>query len=171
MINLNAFFEAVARCQDCEKPHLACSLRDGLCPVCLASRSRTLALAAQSVPEPLVSLVSDVVREAHALVTTQAEIASRHVETAEAHDLFSDDVSDAARAIYDGAVPADLCDRIHRAAHETHVPRITQQHIDRDLAAEDWPVLAATLDAAARFGGGPRLAALAAELRAVRGAA
>lgn len=63
-------------------------------------------------------------------------------------------------------IPADLCDRIHRAAGEARVASIYQRQIAHDLCAEDWPVLVATLEAASRFGDGPVLAALAAEVRA-----
>lgn len=67
-------FELVAPCDSCTKPHLALTLADGLCVVCLASRSRTLALAAQSIPAPLVSLAADVVRETHALAVVESTI-------------------------------------------------------------------------------------------------
>lgn len=59
-----------------------------------------------------------------------------------------------------------LRDRIHRAAHEARLPSIARRCIDHDLIAEDWPVLAATLDAAAQFRDDDPLALLAAEVRA-----
>ena len=63
-------------------------------------------------------------------------------------------------------IPADLCDRIHRAAGEARIASAHREQIDHDLLNGRWPVLAETLDAASRFGGGPVLAALAAEVRA-----
>lgn len=59
-----------------------------------------------------------------------------------------------------------LRDRIHRAAVECRLSALHQRSIDRDLIAEDWPVLAATLDAASQSHRGAPLAELAAELRA-----